>query len=93
MNKVLSALKTSLPTVLITILTIRAAVLGASIGDAIAIIALAGLYGYKLFLDTKLIVNINDDVLKEVEKIKSEVGNVAIAISQRPQSKPTQFRF
>jgi len=82
-----------LPACLITILTIRSVVLGSNIGDAIAILALTGLYGYKAYLDTQVKLNPTEDLIKEVEKLKGEISTVAVAVSQRPQKAPAQWKF
>ena len=42
-----------LPTLLITSLLIRCLVFGAGLGDALALVALSGLYGFSLFLSNK----------------------------------------
>lgn len=82
-----------LPATLIAVLTLRSTITGASIGDAISIISLAGLYGYKLYLDSKIKLDPSAELAKEIEKLKGEISNVSIAISQRPKSAPVQFKF
>lgn len=59
---------------------------GASIGDALALAALAGLYGYQYYLETKKEKPVDEEYKKkiaylsqEVESLKSSMNAVKIA--------------
>ena len=89
----LERMKPQLPTILITILTLRAVVFGAGFGDALCVIALAGLFGYKSYLDTKKVADPTAELAEEVNKIKGELSNIAVAGSQRKTAEPLKYRF
>jgi len=79
----------NLPSLLLTSLLIRTLIFGASIGDAIALIALSALYGYHYYLQSKKQVPVNKEILDRIVQIeeslkdtKSKVGALAIASSQ-----------
>ena len=60
--------------ILFAVSVARAAVLGATIGDALAIAALAGLYGYRLYLDSKTELPINEEVKDQIAELKGSVS-------------------
>jgi hypothetical protein len=60
---------------------LRLVIKGAGIGDACALAALCGLYGFILYLDSKREVPINDQVKSELEQLRSAVQNLKLAKS------------
>lgn len=82
-----------LSAILLSLLSIKVTIFGAGIGDAISILGLVGLHGYKEYLNTKIIKDPTEELRQELEKMKSEVSNVSVAISQRSKSTPINFKF
>lgn len=63
------------------VITARIVILGASLGDALAAAALAGLYGYTLYLEGKKQEPINDEVKKELSLLRDQVNTLKVAKS------------
>ncbi len=59
----------------------RLVVLGASIGDAIALSALAALYGYTLYLNSVKEIPINDTLKEELHHMRDAVNALKVARS------------
>ena len=59
----------------------RLVVLGASIGDAMALGALAALYGFSLYLESVRQAPLNDQVKKELEELKTSVASLKLGRS------------
>lgn len=58
--------------------TARCVGFGASIGDAIALIALCGLYGYLQLLKSKESEPLNDKVAKDLDEVKSAIAAIKV---------------
>lgn len=94
MREFLQKLQFNLPAILTTLLILKVILFSTSIADALAILALCGLYGYKMFLNYQIKPDPNAELKEEIDKIRGEISNVSVAVSQRkPQSQPTPFRF
>lgn len=52
---------------------------GATLGDAIAVAALAGLYGFTYYLESKKELPINDQVKSELEQMRSAINGLKIS--------------
>lgn len=63
--------------------SIKLVVFGSSVSDAIALFALAGLYGFSLFLESKKETPINDEIKKDLENVKSAVNALKIGRTLR----------
>lgn len=59
----------------------RLVILGASIGDAVALIGLCALYAYTLYLDSNKEEPINDQIKSEVEQLRNAVNALKVAKS------------
>jgi hypothetical protein len=66
------------PLLFLGILLLRDSIKGANVGDAIALAAVAGLYGYKLFLESKQKVE-DASLRSEVAQIRQAVDSLKIA--------------
>lgn len=71
-----------------TLLGIRIAVFGASIGDALTILAVCGLQGFIKYIETKTQIDINEQLRKELDDMKSSIGGLVLKNSIRPPSNP-----
>lgn len=67
--------------IFLAILVVRAFVKGANVGDAVSIAALASLYGYGLYLNTIKHIKVNDNIIRDVEILKSSVDGLKVARS------------
>jgi hypothetical protein len=67
------------PLLFLAILLVRSAIVGAGIGDAIALTAAAALYAYSLYLETKREQPVNDQIRKDVETLKHSVDSLKMA--------------
>ena len=65
--------------VLLSILTARIVIMGASIGDALALIGLAGLYGFTQFMTSRKIEVVNETIKLDVEQLKNSVNGLKMA--------------
>lgn len=66
------------PLLFLGILLLRDTIKGASIGDAIALASVAGLYGYQLFLESKRKVE-DASLRSEVAQIRQAIDSLKIA--------------
>lgn len=66
---------------LLAIVVGRIMIMGASIGDSLALAALCGCVGYLSFLETKKVINLNEDVLRELDSLKTIVQTLRIGRS------------
>lgn len=71
----------SLPQILLSAFLIRLLVTGASIGDALALLSLSGIYAFYLYLESKKIPEANKDIKDrlvaiedKVQKAESKIG-------------------
>ena len=64
----------------------RVAVFGASIGEALAVVAVCGLYGFNKWLDSKKPQTVNEQLQKDLMDIKSTVSNLLIKQSVKPST-------
>lgn len=64
--------------VLLSLVCARAVIFGASIGDAIAIAALAGLYGCNHYLKSKEEPPVNEELKRELADLKSTVNAIKV---------------
>jgi hypothetical protein len=85
----------NLSSILISLLTLRIVVLGAPhIGEALALLSLAGIYGYKMYLDKLQVKQPTDELHKELELVKNEISKISVSNSQRGKSQPmTPYKF
>lgn len=96
-EKLLSALHSlkniNVPMIGFIAVTAHIVSMGAQIGDALALMAICGLYGYKAYL-TK---NANDSVThleKELSTIRNDIGSLKIKTLQSPSpDKPLPKRM
>jgi hypothetical protein len=71
--------KINYPLSAMLVLGARLVVKGASIGDAVALAALCGLYAYTLYLASKIETPINDSVKNDLEQLRNAVQSLKIA--------------
>lgn len=64
---------------LLCLLVGKVLITGASIGDAIAIAALAGLYGFTYYVESKREIPINDQIKSELEQMRSSINGLKIS--------------
>jgi hypothetical protein len=66
-------------------MTLKCVALPTSIADAIIFLGLSGLYGYKLYLNSKSEVPVNEDIRKELSEVKSVITAMSIKpVSSKP---------
>lgn len=79
----------NLPSILISILTLRVVIFGAPhIGEALALLSVAGVYGFKMYLDKLQIKEPTDELKKEIELVKNEMSKLSISGSQKGKAQP-----
>lgn len=66
---------------LLVALCARSVVFGASVGDALAIAAAAGLYGYWLYLESKKELPVNEQVREEIQELRGAINALKISKS------------
>ncbi len=74
----MSKLKQNLPELTFFAFSIRLIALGASIGDAIALVSLVGIFGFFRFLDRKKVEQY-DYLEKEIENLKNGLQSVKVS--------------
>lgn len=90
MNKVKEILlSTNFVTSVFVLIGLRITVMGASIGDALAIIGVCGLIGFKQWLDAQVKDDVNAELKKEITDIKSHMSALLIKASVRPPVQPS----
>jgi hypothetical protein len=72
--------KLNFPLLFLGILILRDVIKGASVGDAIALAAVAGLYGYQLYCENKKVV-IDESIRRDIEQLKHSVDGLKVAKS------------
>jgi hypothetical protein len=70
-----------IPTVAVSAFLIRLLVTGASIGDAIALTALLGLYAYQMFVDSKTQVPVNKEILDRIIYLEEQLKEAKTKVS------------
>lgn len=63
----------------------------ATVSDALIIIALSALYGYKLYLNSKTIPDPTKEIKDEVEQIKNSVNMVKLNMGVKSDKTPFKF--
>lgn len=71
-------MKEHIPSVAFCLFLLRLTYFGATIGDALALAALATLYGFKLYNDSKKDGSATAQLVKEVEQIKGTVNSLKL---------------
>lgn len=69
-----------LPIFLLLAFVIRLLFLGASVGDAIALLSLSGLYGYYLYLENNKEEPINEQTKKQLEQMNLDLREMKSTI-------------
>lgn len=76
--------------IVFVLIGLRITFVGASIGDALAIISLVGLRGFNNWLETKQQAikqqTLSEDVIKQLEDMKTSMSGLIIKNSMRPTS-------
>ncbi len=72
---------------------LRIVVAGAGIGDAIALTALVGLYGYKEYLSTKKEKSLDETVRLELDSMKSALAAASMKHVTKQPLDVTKLRF
>ena len=75
--------KINIPLFALCLLSLRSVILGAGIGDAITIVALAGIYAYDLYLKQLKVIDINletKDKLEVLQKQMNEIKDNVVAL-------------
>ena len=87
------------PTILLSAFLIRILITGASVGDSIALAALAGLFGFYYYYENKKEKPINEAVKEELAQVKRTVVDIdnslkafRVATSSKNQTN-TPIRF
>jgi len=62
---------------------IRLTIVGASIGDAVALVGLASLYGFNLYLEHKKESSVSADFRKEIDELRGAINTVKLGNSLR----------
>jgi hypothetical protein len=81
-----------LPAFLILSLTIKSIITGASIGDALAILSLAGLMGYTEWMQTHKHPDPSIEFKHELDKLKTDVSKLNLILTPKGPAN-TPFRF
>lgn len=85
MQKVLN----NLSSILISLLTLRIVILGAPhIGEALALLSLAGIYGFKMYLEKLQVKEPTEELKKELDLVKNEMSKLSVSGSQRGKAQP-----
>lgn len=87
MIKYIPALKKSIPELIFVIYSIRLISVGASIGDAIALISLVAIYGFMRFMDRQQVEQYNE-LKEEIENLKNNIQSVKLSVGLRKQNEP-----
>ena len=74
-------MKIDYPTLLLSLIAGRCIIFGAGIGDAIAVIGLAALFGFTKYLKTKEEQPINAQLKQELSEMKSSINALKLAKS------------
>ncbi len=69
-------MKLDIPTSLLICYLTRLLIFGASVGDALVMLSLAGLFGFIQHLNTKKIPEVNQEIKSDLELIKKEFTDV-----------------
>lgn len=80
-------LKTNIQIVLLVAFTARLVVFGASIGDALALFALAGLFGFNQWLNSNKEEPVNEKVKADITELKTQVSNLGSALQLKTLTK------
>lgn len=71
-------------------LTGRIVALGATLGDSIAIFALAGLFAYEKYLEVNKVLPLNEQIKQEINVIKGQIAVLQINKGMKVSSNETQ---
>lgn len=71
----------NLPTLLLFSFLVRTLIFGADFGNALALLALSGLYGFYLFLEVNKQPDINEQTKKDMVQLKNELELVKSALN------------
>ena len=78
-------------------LTLRIVALGATLGDSIAIFALAGLFAYEKYLEINKVLPLNDEIKQEINVLKGQIAvlqiNKGMKTSSNEQSQANKRYF
>ena len=85
--------KTNVPMLLLCLVTVRMMFSDASMALAIFGLAASGLYAYSLFLKTKEVKPLSEEVKQELNEMRSIISNVSIKSGLKPQVKENQRYF
>jgi len=72
----MSIFKENFPILILSLFLLRLLITGASIGDAIALIALSGIYGFFKYLEHMKQPDINAEVKAQLEQVKADMSEV-----------------
>lgn len=81
MNKIqafLSAVKNNIPELIFLAFSARLIMIGANIGEAIALVSFVGIYGFFKFLD-KAKVTRDAEIQKQIDDLKNAIQSVKMA--------------
>lgn len=70
--------KYNLPLIALLMFTGRLVVLGASLGDAIVVVALSALCGATAFAKSKIVPDVNGDLKAELDNIKTTIAAIKL---------------
>ena len=57
---------------------VRVVIVGAGVGDALAVAALGGLYAFTLFLESKKEAPVNESIKKELSDVKAALAALRV---------------
>lgn len=81
-----------MPLLLLSLLSLKLTVTGASIGDALALCGLAALFGYRQYTESKKPIPINEEVIKKLNNLESAIVSVKMAQGLRSvNEQPKRF--
>jgi hypothetical protein len=85
--------KTNVPMLLLCLVTVRMMFSDASMALAIFGLATTGLYAYSVFLKSKEVKPLSEEVKQELNEMRSIISNVSVKNGMKPQAKENQRYF
>jgi hypothetical protein len=85
--------KINVPMVLLCLLSVATLASGEAYAIALVSLGLTALYGYSMYLKTRQIKSLDEQVKQELEAIKSQMTGIAVKNNIKPMPGPTQRFF
>lgn len=85
--------KTNVPMLLLCLITIRMMFSDASFALSVFGVAAIGLYSYSLYLKSKEVKPLSEDIKKELSEMRGVISNISVKNGFKPQVKENQRYF